>query len=67
PFRETASAFQGGPFASYMPYTPQTESQIRELARLQPRVCATMHGSTFLGNGEQALLDMATVMKEILG
>jgi hypothetical protein len=50
-----------------MPYTPRTESQIRELASLKPRACATMHGSTFVGNGEKALLDMGVAMKEILG
>jgi flavorubredoxin len=66
-FRETASAFQGGPFTDYMPYTPRTEAQIAELASLKPRVCATMHGSTFIGNGEKALLDMGTAMKELLG
>jgi len=66
-FRETTGAFQGGPLANYMPYTPQTEAQVRALASLKPRACATMHGSTFLGNGEQALLDMAGVMKELLG
>jgi flavorubredoxin len=65
-FRETTSAFQGGPLANYMPYTPRTENQLRQLASLKPRACATMHGSTFLGNGEQALLDMAGVMKELL-
>jgi len=67
PFREAVNAFQAGPLANYMPYTPNTETQIRELASLQPRLCAPMHGSTFMGNGEQALLDMATVMKELLG
>jgi hypothetical protein len=30
-------------------------------------VCAPMHGSIFLGDGEKALLDMAAVMKELLG
>jgi hypothetical protein len=50
-----------------MPYTPQTAAQIRALAALKPRACATMHGSTFLGNGEQALLDMGGVMRELLG
>ena len=66
-FRETTSAFQGGPLAYYMPYTPRTQAQVSELAALKPRVCAPMHGSTFVGNGEQALLDMATVVKELLG
>jgi hypothetical protein len=50
-----------------MPYTPHTQTQIRELAALKPRACATMHGSAFVGNGEQALLDMGTVIKELLG
>lgn len=66
-FRETTRYFQQGPLANYMPYTPRTESQIRELAALKPRVCATMHGSTFVGQGDKALLDMAGVMKELLG
>jgi hypothetical protein len=66
-FRETTSAFQGGPLANYMPYTSRTEAQIKELAGLKPRACAPMHGSTFVGNGEKALLDMAVVMKELLG
>jgi len=26
-----------------------------------------MHGSTSIGNGEKALLDMASVVKELLG
>ena len=66
-FHDTTKAFQGGPLSNYMPYTPHTEAQIRELASLKPRVCATMHGSTFAGHGEKALLDMAVVMKELLG
>jgi len=66
-FRETTGAFQGGPLANYMPFTPHTEAQVRELASLKPQVCAPMHGSVFVGNGEQALLDMASVMKELLG
>lgn len=66
-FAETTKAFQGGPLANYMPYTPHTEGQIKELASLKPAACATMHGSTFVGNGEKALLDMAVAMKELLG
>jgi len=66
-FRDTTSAFQGGPLAYYMPYTPRTEAQIKDLSSLKPRACATMHGSTFLGNGEKALLDMGVALKELLG
>jgi len=53
--------------ANYMPYTPHTEAQIKELALLKPRACAPMHGSTFLGDGEKALLEMGVAMKELLG
>lgn len=66
-FRDTTRFFQQGPLAHYMPYTPRTESQIRELAALKPRVCATMHGSTYVGQGEKALLELGGVMKELLG
>jgi len=66
-FRDATLEFQGGPFAFYMPYTPHTENQVRELASLKPRVCAPMHGSTFIGDGSKALMDMAAAMKEVLG
>jgi hypothetical protein len=66
-FRDSTIAFQAGPLANYMPYTPHTEAQIKELASLKPRTCATMHGSTFVGNGEKALLEMGSVMKELFG
>ena len=67
PFRETTEAFQSGPLAYYMPYTPRTQAQISELASLKPRACATMHGSTFVGDGERALLDMGSVLRELFG
>ena len=66
-FRETTAGFQGSPLANYMPYTRNTEAQINELASLKPQVCAPMHGSTFHGDGEKALLGMGIVMKELLG
>jgi flavorubredoxin len=66
-FRDTTKAFQGGPLSNYMPYTPHTERQIKDLASLKPRAVAPMHGSTFVGDGERALIEMGTVMKELLG
>jgi hypothetical protein len=59
--------YQQGPFAHYLPYTPSTEPTLQRLAALQPRTLATMHGSTFVGNGAQALTDLAQVMREVLG
>ena len=50
-----------------MPYTPYTESTLQRLAGLKPKTLAAMHGSTFVGDGAQALTDVVQVMKEILG
>lgn len=56
-----------GPFANYVPYTHHTGRILHDLAALQPRSLAIMHGSSFHGDGAQALNDLATVMKEVLG
>ena len=66
-FKQTLVEYQQGPFANYMPYTPYTESTLQRLAALKPRTLATMHGSTFVGDGARALTDVAQVIKEILG
>jgi len=56
-----------GPFANYVPYTHHTGRILHDLAALQPKSLAIMHGSSFHGDGAQALDDLATVMKEVLG
>jgi flavorubredoxin len=66
-FKEGLIVDQQGPFANAYPYTPQTEATLKRLAALQPKTLALMHGSSFRGNGEQALNDLAGVMKEVLG
>ena len=60
----TLRAMQAGPLMDYMPWTPKTEARLRELAALAPRVCATMHGSVYRGDGARALVDLADVMRE---
>jgi hypothetical protein len=65
--QETLRAYQRGPLANYMPYTPQTGRILQSLANLKPTLLATMHGSSFSGNAEQALRDLAVVMREVLG
>lgn len=52
---------------SYPPYTGSTERLMRELADLQPGTLAIMHGSSFRGDGGNALRGLASVMKEIFG
>jgi flavorubredoxin len=65
--RRTLIDYNAGPFANYMPYTPLTDGILQGLADLRPRTLATMHGSTFIGDGERALRDLAVMMRETLG
>jgi hypothetical protein len=58
---------QKGPFANAYPYTPLTDPILQGLAGLRPIQLALMHGSSFVGDGERALRDLAAIMKEILG
>lgn len=66
-FRQMLLDYQKGPFANYLPYTSHTEETLKRLAALKPKTLATMHGSTFIGDGEHALEDLAMAMKEVLG
>ncbi len=65
--KQTLVEYESSPFASYMPYTPNTGTILQGLADLKPRTLATMHGSTFVGDGERALRDLAGVMRDVLG
>ena len=65
--RDSIVAGLSGPLAKDMPYTPYTEGTLRRLAELEPRTLAVMHGSSFLGDGRGAILDLARVIKETLG
>jgi flavorubredoxin len=56
---------EAGPFADAYPYTQQTDGIMNRLADLRPNVLALMHGSSFVGNGEKALRDYATVLREV--
>ena len=57
--------YEQGPLMEYTPYTHHTGKILRSLADLKPKTLATMHGSSFVGNCSQALLDLNIVMKEI--
>lgn len=65
--RKTLIDYQAGPLANYMPYTKQTDGILQKLAALKPQTIVPMHGSTYAGDGEQALQDLAVVMREVLG
>jgi len=65
--RKALQEYQGGLLMDYQPYTLRTERLLNELAELKPRTLAAMHGSTFVGDGERALRDLAVVMREVYG
>jgi flavorubredoxin len=64
--RETLIAFNAGPLAGYLPYTRQTERNLQKLIALEPKTIAAMHGSTYVGDGAQALRDLGAVLREVL-
>ncbi|MEX0937714.1 MAG: MBL fold metallo-hydrolase [Pirellulales bacterium] len=64
PSRRAMQQMQAGPLAGYMPYTRQTEGILRGLSVLQPQTLAIMHGSSYSGQGEQPLRDLAAALRE---
>lgn len=64
--RQTFLEYQQTPLANYFPYTKQTDKIMKSLADLKPQTLAAMHGSTFIGDGEKAILDLANVLSEVL-
>ncbi|MGZ9014480.1 MAG: oxygen-binding di-iron domain-containing protein [Burkholderiales bacterium] len=65
--RHAMQTMQESPMMDYMPWTPKTDSRLRQLAALAPRTCATMHGSAYRGDGARALRELSGAMEEILG
>jgi hypothetical protein len=65
--RKALTDYQTGPFANSVAYTPLTDPVLQQLAALKPRTLAAMHGSTFVGDGEHALRDLAVVLRELFG
>ncbi len=64
PTRKAMQQMRQGPLAQYMPYTRQTEGVLRSLADLKPETLAVMHGSSYRGQADQLLTDLAGVIKE---
>lgn len=60
-------AMEKSPLMDYVPYNHNAKRLLYELAALQPKTLATMHGSSFYGDCSKALVDLDSVMKEIWG
>jgi flavorubredoxin len=56
---------ENGPLAGSVPYTVHTERILEGLAALQPRTLATMHGSSFIGDGGRALQDYKLLLRKM--
>ncbi len=65
--RQTLIALQQSPFSGYVPYTAETGRVLHSLADLKPETLAIMHGSSYHGDGERALRDLAVVFREVMG
>jgi len=65
--RAALTDMENGPLAGFVPYTPLTDSILDSLATLKPRTLATMHGSSFVGQGDQALRDLTVVLRDLFG
>jgi flavorubredoxin len=65
--RESILGGMTSPLAKDMPYTPYTDQTMQRLAELAPRTLAVMHGSSFGGDGRQAISDLAIVIRETHG
>ncbi len=59
--------YQHGPLNNYFPYTPHTEPMLNTLADLKPNTLAVMHGSSYNGDCEGSLRQLAGIMAEVLG
>lgn len=66
-FKDMLVEYQQGPFAHYLPYASHTQHTLNRLAKLRPQILATMHGSTYVGDGAEALGRLAAAMEEVLG
>jgi len=65
--RQTILEGMNGPLAHDIPYTHETDAKLRKLASLAPRTLATMHGSSYRGDGGRVLAAFADVLRETIG
>ena len=65
--RAAMTEYQKGPLANYVPYTPLTGRILEKLAALEPATLATMHGSSFRGDGARALRDLGVALRDTFG
>lgn len=65
--RQTLLDIEAGPLAGYLPYAVDTDSTLKRIAEQRPTTVATMHGSVYSGDGGQAILEYADILRDVLG
>ncbi len=65
--RAALTGYQTGPLANCFPYTPNTGRIVNDLAALEPKGLATMHGATYRGDGSAALRAVAGILQDLFG
>lgn len=63
--REALMRSEAGPFANYIPYNQNTGRVLESLAGLNAKTLATMHGSSYSGDGATAFRNLADVMRDV--
>lgn len=58
---------QTGPMSGSVPFTHETRPMLEKLAALNPATLACMHGSSFAGDGAQALRDLGVALERNFG
>lgn len=66
-FKQDLIIGEQSPLAHAYPYSANTDEQLKRIAALEPKTLAVMHGSSFSGDGKQAINDMAAAMRDVLG
>jgi flavorubredoxin len=67
PARQSLLAYEAGPLLHAYPYASWTDATLQMLADLRPKTLAIMHGSSFSGDGERALRELAAMFATTLG
>ena len=67
PARQTLLNYEAGPLPHAYPYASWTDDTLQMLAGLNPKLLATMHGSSYRGDCARVLIELAAMYAEILG
>ena len=67
PARQSLLTYEAGPLHQSYPYVSWTDDTLQMLAGLRPKLLATMHGSSYSGDGERALRELAAMFAATLG